>query len=199
VPGDVTLLHESGVATVRELDDGRRRISVEPVDARVFVPRREWETRYSLDLIEHVLEVKGVGGLRNEIARDESDNMVALYLHHGLLSYLPPEAFRGKRLLDFGSGSGASTLVLARMFPQAEIVGVELDSRLIELARHRADFHRARTFASRCRPAPTRFRLASEASISSYSARSGSICCLTSAPRSCLGCGGLWGRTAFCS
>lgn len=119
MPGDVTLLHESGVATVRELDDGRRRISVEPVDARVFVPRRKWETRYSLDLIEHVLEVKGVGGLCNEIARDESDSMVALYLHHGLLSYLPPEAFRGKRLLDFGSGSGASTLVLARMFPEA--------------------------------------------------------------------------------
>jgi 2-polyprenyl-3-methyl-5-hydroxy-6-metoxy-1,4-benzoquinol methylase len=154
VPGDVTLLHESGGATVRELDDGRRRISVEPVDARVFVPRREWETRYSLDLIEHVLEVKGVGGLCNEIARDESDSMVALYLHHGLLSYLPPEAFRGKRLLDFGSGGGASTLVLARMFPEAEIVGVELDSRLIELARHRADFHRAANVRFEVSPGP---------------------------------------------
>jgi SAM-dependent methyltransferase len=102
------------------------------------VSKSEWVTRYPLELIEHVFEVKGVNGLCDEIARDESDTYVALYLRQGILSYLPPEAFVAKRLLDFGCGGGSSTMVLCRMFPQTELVGVELDANLVDLARHRA-------------------------------------------------------------
>ena len=58
-----------------------------------------------------------------------------------MLAYLPESAFKGKRVLDFGSGSGASTMVLARMLPGAEIVGVELRDDFVELARHRARFY----------------------------------------------------------
>ena len=43
--------------------------------------------------------------------------------------------FRGKRLSDFGCGSGASTLCLGAMLPDTEVVGVELNPRNIELAR----------------------------------------------------------------
>ena len=51
-------------------------------------------------------------------------------------------AFAGQRVLDFGSGSGASSMVLARMLPStAEIVGLELMPEYIELARHRARFN----------------------------------------------------------
>lgn len=137
-PHEVTLVRERGTATIRELGDGRRRISVDAPGEQLPVTVREWATRYPLELIEHVLEVEGIARFCEEIARDESDTYLALYLHHTILSYLPPEAFAGKRLLDFGCGGGASTMVLARMFPQTEIVGVDIDAKMIELARHRA-------------------------------------------------------------
>lgn len=36
--------------------------------------------------------------------------------------------FNGKCVLDFGCGYGASALVMAAMLPDAEFVGIELDS-----------------------------------------------------------------------
>jgi SAM-dependent methyltransferase len=44
------------------------------------------------------------------------------------------EEFTGKRLLDFGDGSGTSTVHLARIFPQSEIVWVVLLPELLEPA-----------------------------------------------------------------
>jgi ubiquinone/menaquinone biosynthesis C-methylase UbiE len=39
------------------------------------------------------------------------------------------------RILDVGTGTGAGALALARRFPQAEIVGVDLSERMLEQAR----------------------------------------------------------------
>ena len=47
-------------------------------------------------------------------------------------------SFRGKRVLDFGCGSGASTMVLNRILGGAEICGVELDANLLRIAKARA-------------------------------------------------------------
>jgi SAM-dependent methyltransferase len=138
VSDEMILKQATGTVTIRDLEDGRRHVSVEPASKNAFVARSEWVTRYPLELIEHVLEVKGINGLCDEIARDESDTYVARYLRHAILSYLPPEAFAGKRLLDFGCGAGSSTMVLSRMLPQTALVGVELNANLVELARHRA-------------------------------------------------------------
>jgi trans-aconitate methyltransferase len=74
--------------------------------------------------------------------REEDPDYVALFLAYGLLGYVAEESFRGARILDFGSGSGASTVVLARMFPESEIVGVELEAKLIEVAEMRAEHYR---------------------------------------------------------
>jgi SAM-dependent methyltransferase len=57
-------------------------------------------------------------------------------------------------MLDFGSGSGASTVVLARMFPHTEIVGVELEPALITIARMRADHYLLQNLAFLQSPAP---------------------------------------------
>jgi cyclopropane fatty-acyl-phospholipid synthase-like methyltransferase len=54
------------------------------------------------------------------------------------LSYVPAQAFTGKRLLDFGCGAAASSVVVARLLPDVEIVGVDLDEDLLEAARLRA-------------------------------------------------------------
>jgi SAM-dependent methyltransferase len=133
------LNHPDGTVRVEETGS-KRAISVEP-RASVFTPIREWTTAYPLDLIEHVLRVKGPAYLCDEIMRDE----YPLYVQHSfrwdILSYAGEEEFSGRRVLDFGSGSGASSMVLARMFPDAKIVGVELVPAHVELARHRAAFY----------------------------------------------------------
>jgi SAM-dependent methyltransferase len=52
-----------------------------------------------------------------------------------LFTYFRTEDFRGKRLLDFGCGIGASTLGIAKMLPESEVVGVELIPEKIEMAK----------------------------------------------------------------
>ncbi len=69
-----------------------------------------------------------------------------------MFSYFAPEAFRGKRLLDFGCGDGASTLAIAAMLPETEIVGVELDSSLIETANHVRSFLKMPNVQFLCSP-----------------------------------------------
>lgn len=48
---------------------------------------------------------------------------------------LDPSAFAGKRLLDFGCGSGASTFWTAELLPDTELVGVELNPGGVDRAR----------------------------------------------------------------
>jgi SAM-dependent methyltransferase len=40
------------------------------------------------------------------------------------------------RVLDLGTGTGLAAFVLARRFPQAEVVGVDVAERMVETARH---------------------------------------------------------------
>jgi SAM-dependent methyltransferase len=137
----IVLDHPEGTVTLTQLPGNRRRVTVETHDTATYVSRASCETSYTPDLIAAVLEVKGIAYLCDEIARDEDRLYVADLLRYTLLSYLPESAFEGKRVLDFGSGSGASTMVLARMLQGAEIVGVELRDEYVELARHRARFY----------------------------------------------------------
>jgi 2-polyprenyl-3-methyl-5-hydroxy-6-metoxy-1,4-benzoquinol methylase len=116
-------------------------VSVEPHDPATYVSRASCETAYTTDLIAAILGLKGIAYLCDEIARDEDPRYVSSFLRHALLGYLPEQAFHGKRVLDFGSGSGASTVVLGRMLPGAELVGVELREDLLEVARMRAGFY----------------------------------------------------------
>lgn len=135
------LPHPDARIRVEERSGGRRLVTVEPVVPSLFVPIRSAETAYPVDLIEAVLAVKGPAYLCDEILRDESPTYVQAFLERDLLAYLPPEWFRGKRVLDFGCGSGASTICLARLFPDASLVGLELDARLLDLARRRVHYH----------------------------------------------------------
>jgi len=130
---------------IEELRDGRRHISVESTQSAAFMPIDSCTTTYPIDLIEMVLVVKGPFWLCDEILRDEDPTYVPLDLQWAMLGYVQPHDFEGKRLLDFGCGSGASTVILGRMFPGAEIVGLDLDERLLELARRRAAFYGQRT------------------------------------------------------
>lgn len=134
------LKHKDGYVQVEELPTGNRRIRVEVV-ADLFMPIKECETSYPLNLIQKILDVKGPAWLCDEILREESPDYVQSSLKYDLLSYHDPEEFKNKRLLDFGCGSGASTMILARMFPDTEIVGVELEEKLLSVARLRAHYY----------------------------------------------------------
>jgi SAM-dependent methyltransferase len=126
--------------TITELGGGRRRVSVDlPADS--FVRHPTCETDYSEELIERLLEVKGPAWLCDEILRDCDPGYVEHSLRFAILPFVAPEELAGKRMLDFGCGSGASTVVLERLFPELELVGVELEEDLLSIARLRAEHY----------------------------------------------------------
>lgn len=75
------------------------------------------------------------------------------------------------RIVDIGTGTGAGALTLARRFPQAEIVGVDLSERMLEQARRNTpdDLQGRVTFrqadASKLPFADASFELASHANM----------------------------------
>jgi SAM-dependent methyltransferase len=125
-----------GCLRIEPLPDGRHRLSVTPA-AGHSVPHRTWVTAYPLPLVLDMHAAKDLH-VCDEIMREEDPRYVERRLRNAVLGYLDSEAFAGKRILDFGCGSGASLLVLSRMLPPCEIVGAELEPRLVELARRRA-------------------------------------------------------------
>lgn len=136
---DVTVMTGAdSTVRVEVLPDGKRRISVEPRPG-FFAPILLWETSYPLALIQEIYSTKGLY-ICDEIMREEDPRYVEHYLRHEVLGYVDAEEFAGKRVLDFGCGSGASTIVLGRILPPCEIVGIELDERLLRIARQRAAY-----------------------------------------------------------
>jgi predicted O-methyltransferase YrrM len=98
-----------------------------------FVPVRSCRTRYPPALIELIHRIKGSAYLCDEIAREESPSGLRTILERALLSFLDKEALTGRRLLDFGCGGGASTMILARLLLETSIVGVELSNDFLSI------------------------------------------------------------------
>lgn len=74
-------------------------------------------------------------------SRDEDPAQVQRALELGIFSFVPKEQLRGRRLLDFGCGSGASSAILGRLLPQTQIVGIDLQAPLLALGEARARHH----------------------------------------------------------
>jgi 2-polyprenyl-3-methyl-5-hydroxy-6-metoxy-1,4-benzoquinol methylase len=135
--GEKNAMHDAQIR-VDKLPSGKHKIVVDGVS---WIGRREWETSYPQWLIDAVLAFKGPAFLCDEIAREESPDYTAAALRQAMFAYIAEDAFDGARILDFGCGAGASTVSLGRSFPKAEIVGVELQERAIEVARGRCRFY----------------------------------------------------------
>jgi 2-polyprenyl-3-methyl-5-hydroxy-6-metoxy-1,4-benzoquinol methylase len=148
----ITLDQGDACVDVEDLPNGKRRIAVRARTPELFIPTSQWETSYPLAVIEHIWRIKGAAYLCDEIRRDEDPSYVQLDLRYSLLSFLPETAFVGKRLLDFGCGGGASTMILARMFPDMRIVGLELKEDLLSVARLRAQCYGLSTVTFRRSP-----------------------------------------------
>lgn len=121
--------------------DNRNRIKITLKDETEFSPKLEYETKYNIELIKKIIEVKGAAWVCNEIMRDESPEYISNILAYDILSYIAEENFRGKKILDFGCGCGASTLILSRMFPESTIVGVEYVKEFLEICELRKKFY----------------------------------------------------------
>ena len=106
------------------------------------MPYATCETAYPLPLIKEILNAKGPAWLCDEIRRDESQSYVQKAIQYSVFSYVDEKQFRNKRVLDFGCGSGASTMVLSRALPKTKIVGVELDPILLNICKLRCCHYR---------------------------------------------------------
>jgi 2-polyprenyl-3-methyl-5-hydroxy-6-metoxy-1,4-benzoquinol methylase len=136
------LKHEQAEIVIESSSaDDKKRIRVQSVSKKLFIPITTCETSYPLELIEEIFNVTGPAYLCDEIMREESPGYVQLNLHFDLLSYIDQDQFSGKRILDFGCGSGASSMILGRMFPDSEIIGVELEGKLLAIARSRVRYY----------------------------------------------------------
>jgi SAM-dependent methyltransferase len=142
-PMTYTLDHADAEVLVETLSDSRNRISVKMKSKDIFMPTSMFETIYPIELIKKILAVKGPAYLCDEIMRDESPEYVQRHLKFDVLGYLGPDDFIKKTILDFGCGSGASTMVLSRMLPNVSITGVELDKDLLDIAHERSRFYNA--------------------------------------------------------
>lgn len=117
-------------------DQGDRRIVEISGEQRGFagvVYHSRLETHYTRETLEALLAAKGEMWLRDEIARAEEPAYVQEPLRRQFERFL---SVRGLRVLDFGSGCGASSLCLARL-GAAEVVGVEPQELFVEAARLR--------------------------------------------------------------
>ncbi len=135
------LAHPDADCFVEPVEGSLKRVTVKLVDTRLFMPRSSVVTSYPLELIEWILSVKGPGYLCDEIAREEDSGYIRFSLETDLGAYFLSQQFAGKRILDFGCGSGASTMILSRIFPNAEVFGIELDEDLLSVAKARARYY----------------------------------------------------------
>ena len=136
------LHHKDGTVAIKPLKNGDNEITVELTNTSLHMPVGECETSYPIELIELILNITGPAILCDEIIRDEKSEFDQNALKYDILGYIEPESFQGKRLLDFRCGSGSSTIILARMLPDTEIVGIELKEYLLEIAEIRSNFYK---------------------------------------------------------
>lgn len=117
------------------LPSGKHRLHVRMLNPHTHVWKTTFESSLSRELVESFLEVHGPRGLGHALTRIEESGDLRRTLLFSILPFVPREEFSHKRLLDFGCGSGTSTFHLARMFPDAEIVGLDLLSEQLIAAR----------------------------------------------------------------
>lgn len=123
-----------GLVDVQPIPDGRFHVSLQPNDSVLYVPRRSCVTSFPPEVISAFADIS-YEWLCDSLARHEDADYVSGVLERQLLAYVERSDFAGKRILDFGCGSGASTFCIGTLFPDAEVIGVELDATNVRLAR----------------------------------------------------------------
>jgi 2-polyprenyl-3-methyl-5-hydroxy-6-metoxy-1,4-benzoquinol methylase len=95
----------------------------------------------SAELAARILELRGPDWYEYELCRVGHGSYVERNLRAVLFEFADQIDFVGARVLDFGCGAGASTIVLGRLLPEASFVGVDLHEDALEVARLRVAHH----------------------------------------------------------
>ena len=150
---EVRIQCEDGIVSIRcENGDQPLDVTLLPSTPNLFVPKSSCKTTFSLEMIRYLLDRSGFAWLCDILARFEDPSSVPGVLKRQLFSYFAPDEFIGKRLLDFGCGSGASSLAMAKMLPHTEIIGVELEAERIDTANRIKGFRQAHNVSFQCSP-----------------------------------------------
>jgi 2-polyprenyl-3-methyl-5-hydroxy-6-metoxy-1,4-benzoquinol methylase len=149
----IKIVKDDGVVEIRPEGDAGFEIELLPRRSDLYIPRKRCRTTFSLEMIQYWLERTEFAWFCDRLSRHEDQTTITAILRRQLFAYFAPEEFAGKRLLDFGCGTGASTLAIARMLPQTEIVGVELEADRIEIANRMKAYRRLQNVVFRCSPA----------------------------------------------
>jgi 2-polyprenyl-3-methyl-5-hydroxy-6-metoxy-1,4-benzoquinol methylase len=136
-----TVHHADAEITIETNGTGKNKVTVKLHDDTIYMPIGTIETAYPVALIEKILRVKGPAYLCDEISRDESSAYVQKNLEYDVFAYVDRADFNNRKILDFGCGSGASTMLLGRMLPTAHITGIELEPALLEIAEARCNHY----------------------------------------------------------
>lgn len=153
---NLEISQESGVVCIRRSHPYEPyQITLRPKSRALYVPRMSCQTTFSLDSIFALMDQTAFAWICDNLARYEDSNSVRGVLENHLFAYVSPEDFAGKRLLDFGCGTGASTMAMARLLPDTEIIGVELDPARIEFANHLKASERVDNVSFLCSPSGT--------------------------------------------
>lgn len=131
--------HPEATVAMEPLPSGKHRLHVRMLDPGAHIWKTTCETALPGEVVESFLIAHGPAGLCEVLDRIEDPTYVQRALRYSILSFVPEERFADKRILDFGCGSGASTVHLADMFPEAEIVGLDLISSYLVAARTLAE------------------------------------------------------------
>jgi len=143
---------DEGIVEIRHRPEGDGfEIALLPYRSDLYVPKRNCRTTFPLELITYWLDRTPFAMFCEVIGRHE--DTIPGVLKQELFSYSPPEQFAGKRLLDFGCGTGASTFALARMLPQTEVTGIELAADRIEIANRIKSYRGSHNVVFQCSPA----------------------------------------------
>jgi len=117
---------------VRQLSDGRKRVTVAPFDKELYVPCSTAETELSMDAIENLLNLLNPIWLPANFVRGKK---MQSRFKSWILAYVSQDEFKNKRILDFGCSTGTSTRILARMFPESDIVGIDISHEKISIGK----------------------------------------------------------------
>ncbi|MFA7359927.1 MAG: class I SAM-dependent methyltransferase [Candidatus Kapaibacterium sp.] len=129
---------DSAYVFVNELDSSQNQVIVKFKNPKNSENR--FTTSYPKSIISQISKVKTPAWLEDEINGEESEVYLKLVLKISILSYLKHECFTNKLILDFGSGSGSSTIILSKLFPDSEIIGIEMVDEFIKIAEEKIKF-----------------------------------------------------------
>ena len=117
-----------------------------------FIALENVATWFPPDVVRQIALCHGFAWTGEVIARHQDPGYLERILKRQILSYFPPSAFKGKRILDFGCGTGASTFCLGRLLPESHITGVDFDATRIAVAERIAELSDAPNVSFRTSP-----------------------------------------------